>query len=67
MFEEGSFMATIDVDALRSYMEDYLGTAMFGGFPAAFLDLSDIQRMSGYELCRKAEELGIDLRPFEVK
>lgn len=60
-------MATIDVDALRSNMEDYIGTAMFSGFPAAFLDLSDTQRMSGNELCRKAEELGIDLRPFEVK
>ena len=60
-------MATIDVDALRSYMEDYLGTAMFDGFPPASLDLSDIQRMSGYELCKKAEELGIDLRAFEVK
>ena len=59
-------MATIDVDALRSYMEDYLGTAVFSGSPAAFLDLSDIQRMSGYELCKKAEDLGIDLRRFEV-
>ncbi len=59
-------MTTIDVDALRSYMEDYAGTAMFSGFPAAFLDLSDIQHMSGYELCKKAEDLGIDLRRFEV-
>ena len=60
-------MATIDVDALRSYLEDYVGTAMFSGFPAAFLDLSDIDRMSGYELCRKAEELGVDLRRFEIR
>ena len=60
-------MATIDVDALRSHLEDYVGTAMFSGFPAAFLDLSDIDRMSGYELCRKAEELGVDLRRFEIR
>ena len=60
-------MATIDVDALRSYLENRLGTAMFNGFPAAFLDLSDIQRMSGYELCQKAEEMGVDLRQFEVR
>lgn len=60
-------MATIDVDALRSYMEDYLGTAMFSGSPAALLDLADIQAMGGYELCEKAEELGIDLRRFEVE
>ncbi len=26
-------MATIDIDALRAYLLDYCGTAMFGGFP----------------------------------
>ena len=46
-------MATIDVDKLRDYMTDYFGTAMFNGFPAAILDLSDIENMSGYELCQK--------------
>lgn len=55
-------MATIDIDALRAYLLDYCGTAMFGGFPAALLDVADIERMDGYELCRKAEDLGIDLR-----
>lgn len=44
-------MATIDVDKLRDYMTDYFGTAMFNGFPAVILDLSDIECMSGYELC----------------
>ena len=58
---------TIDTDALRDYMIDYCGTAAFGGFPAAMLDAWDIERMDGYELCRKAEELGIDLRRFEVR
>ena len=42
-------MATIDVDKLRDYMTDYFGTAMFNGFPAAILDLSDIESMSGHE------------------
>ncbi|WP_248922861.1 hypothetical protein [Olsenella intestinalis] len=60
-------MATIDVDALREYLEDYVGTAAFNGFPAAVLDLSDIEHMDGYELCQKAEELGVDLRRFEVE
>ena len=60
-------MALIDVDALRDYLLDYCGTAMFGGFPAALLDVADIERMSGEELCRKAEELGVDLRPFVIK
>lgn len=60
-------MALINVDALRDYLLDYCGTAMFSGFPAALLDVADIERMSGEELCRKAEELGIDLLRFVVK
>lgn len=59
-------MALIDIDALRAYLLDYCGTALFSGFPAALLDVADIERMSGEELCRKAEELGIDLRRFVV-
>lgn len=60
-------MATIDVDKLRDYMTDYFGTAMLNGFPAAILDLSDIESMSGHELCQKAESLGIDLHDFEIR
>ncbi|HIT46202.1 MAG TPA: hypothetical protein IAC28_09045 [Candidatus Aphodovivens excrementavium] len=60
-------MALIDVDALRAYLLDYCGTALFSGFPAALLDVADIERMSGKELCRKAEELGIDLRRFAIE
>ncbi len=59
-------MALIDVDALRAYLLDYCGTAMFSGFPTALLDVADIERMDGDELCRKAEELGVDLRRFVV-
>lgn len=59
-------MALIDVDALRDYLLDYCGTAMFSGFPAALLDVADIERMSAEELCRKAEELGVDLRRFVI-
>ena len=60
-------MALIDIDALRSYLFSYCGTAMFGGFPAAILDVADIECMSGEELCRKAEELGVDLRRFVIE
>lgn len=56
----------IDVDALRAYLQDYYGTAMMGGFPAAVLDLSDVESMDAYELCEKAEELGVDLRRFAI-
>lgn len=59
-------MATIDVDALREYMEDYCGTAMFNGFPATLLDLADIDSLDGHQLCQKAEELGIDLERFTL-
>lgn len=59
-------MATIDVDKLREYLKDYYGTAMFNGFPAALLDLSDIDSMDDYELCEQAEKMGIDLRRFTV-
>ena len=59
-------MASIDVEALREHMKDRCGTAMFSGFPAAFLDLSDIEGMDGHELCRKAESMGIDLSRFEM-
>lgn len=59
-------MALIDIDALRAYLLDYCGTALFGGFPAALLDAADIERMDGEELCRKAEDLGVDLRRFVV-
>ena len=59
-------MALIDIDPLKDYLLDYCGTAMLGGFPAALLDVADIEHMSGEELCRKAEELGIDLRKFAI-
>lgn len=59
-------MALIDIDALRDCLL-YCGTAMFSGLPAALLDVADIERMSGEELCRKAEEFEIDLRKFAIE
>ena len=56
----------IDVDALEHHLKDELGTAVFNGSPAAFVELSDIERMSGEELCASAEEMGIDLSRFKV-
>lgn len=57
----------IDVDALRDYLRDYYGTAMFAGFSPAVIDLADIDSMSPLELCQKAEQEGIDLRRFEAR
>lgn len=59
-------MATIDVNKLRDYLTGYTGTAAFNGFPAALLGTMDIEDMDGFELCQKAEDMGIDLHDFEV-
>lgn len=63
---EETNMAEIGTDELRDYLEDYCGTAASSGFPAALLDVADIEGMDGYELCEKAEDLGIDLERFEL-
>ena len=60
-------MATIDVEALRRYLMEKCGSAAFSGFPAALLDVADIERMDGRELCRKAESMGVNLSKFEVR
>lgn len=57
-------MATIDVDRLRAYLEDYAGTAAFNGLPAALVDAFDVDCMDPHELCERAEELGVDLGDF---
>ena len=59
-------MAIIDVDKLREYMFDHIGSAVFNGSPAAIIDVMQIENMDPYELCRKAEDLGIDLNRFRV-
>jgi hypothetical protein len=63
---KGERLATIDVEALRQYLVDYCGAAMFNGFEAAVLDLAEIESMSGLELCKKAESMGVDLKKFQV-
>lgn len=57
---------TIDMDALRNYLLDYCGTAMFSGFPGALVDVGRISAASGEELCYIAEQLSVDLRKFVV-
>ena len=57
----------MDADALRDYLLDYCGSAMFSGFPAAVLDVVDIEQADSYELSQMAERLGIDLNKFEVQ
>ncbi len=59
-------MVTIDVDALRDYLLDYCGSAMMTDFPAALLDVADVEHASGEELCRMAEEMGVDMSRFAI-
>lgn len=56
----------IDVDALRSYLADYYGTAMMAGFSTALLDMSEIEGATEKELCRIAERLGVNLGRFAI-
>lgn len=53
-------MDEFDEEALRERLMDECGTAMFGGFPAALLDVADIESASSDELLEMAEHLGID-------
>ena len=56
----------IDVDELRCDLLDEAGTAMVSGFPAAVLDVSDIEDMSPEELLERAEREGVDIERYEV-
>lgn len=53
-------MDELDEEALRERLTDECGTAMFGGFPAALLDVADIESASSDELLEIAERLGVD-------
>ena len=57
----------IDIDALRDYLLDLCGTAMFSGFGPALLDVAVVERADGYELIRVAERFGVDVTRFEVR
>lgn len=45
-------------------MKDCYGTAMFGGFPMAVMDLSKVESCSDEELVRIAMRENIDLSRF---
>ena len=51
-------MDEFDEEALRERLMDEC--AMFGGFPAALLDVADIESASSDELLEIAERLGVD-------
>lgn len=56
----------IDVDQLREGLRDRAGSAAGVGFPAAMLDVMDIEDESPQELLARAEREGLELRDFAV-
>ena len=56
----------IDVDQLREGLLDRAGSAAGVGFPAAMLDVMDIEDESPQELLARAEREGLDLRDYAV-
>ena len=57
----------VDVDQLRESLLDRAGSAAGAGFPAAMLDVMDIEDESPQELLSRAEREGLDLRDFAVE
>ena len=56
----------VDVGQLREGLLDRVGSAAGVGFPAAMLDVMDIEDESPQELLARAEREGLDLRDFAV-
>lgn len=56
----------VDVDQLRESLLDRAGSAAGVGFPAAMLDVMDIEDESPQELLARAEREGLDLRDLAV-
>lgn len=57
----------MDYDRLRKDVEDYYGTAMYGGFPVATMDLANVAMMTDDELVEEAEEIGLNLDNYLKK
>ena len=56
----------VDADQLRESLIDHAGSAAGVGFPAAMLDVVDIEDESPQELLARAEREGLNLRDFAV-
>ena len=55
----------INEEKLRDALRDYYGTAAFNGFPAAMIDVIDVDNASLNELINFARRAGFDLRDYE--
>lgn len=57
----------VDVEALRSYLLDLCGTAVFAGLGAAMVDVAEVERADGEELLEIALRLEVDPTGFEMR
>lgn len=57
---------SIDVDALRDYMRDYYGTAIFAGISVAMIDVAKVERVLVEELIKLALKEHVDLSKYSV-
>ena len=60
-------MENIDYEQLRRDLIDYFGTAMFGGFSLAIMDLSKVENASNQELISIALQNNYDLNNYKIR
>lgn len=59
---------TINLDALREALErECWGVFYGGGFGGAIVQATEVKEASPEELIALAEEMGLDLRQFEIQ
>lgn len=54
----------INTNRLRADLKDCYGTAMFGGFPMAVMEMKAIERADDEELLKLAEKAGMDVQKY---
>lgn len=54
----------IDFEQIKSYFEDYYGTAVYSRFPVAIMDVFDVQSASDEELLELAEMHRLNLNHY---
>ena len=59
-------MDDYDIEAIRSDLEDYYGTAMTNVSPFAMVDLIDLTKKSDYEIIVMAINMGINLDNYYI-
>ena len=55
----------IDIDKLRKDLIDFYGTAAYNGFPAAMMDVIDIENASPEKLVQLANRTGFPLEDYQ--